>query len=652
MASPYDVTVWVYDLSNGMAKSMSMMFLGRQIEAIYHTGVVVYGSEYFFGGGIAADKPGATQAGAPIRKVKLGTTNKTQEEFHQWLRSVGDQYTMETYNVMSHNCNNFAAACTQFLLGSQPVSKPFPQEILDLPRIVLSTPMGQMFKPMFESIGPNSQQNSQGGSFIPIAANHLALPTPTHNTPPNTAPTSPPPATPMSPSPEDKPIKFTDHRITSLTTADELPYHALNVVPEAFPTVQHGADQVTKMFALIKASYKNPGLADHLAGSAVTTAQETVEKTVTQLLTQMKTPTTVDKMLKQSDYIAALKSLQIISEPYDTPSMIGNLGLYSILLAQFNLETLLITQNSIETDKEDTKANILHNAAAPLFTTDVPAVTFDAFVTKVVTLYQTDILPQVLSPEPSAKFKPAVLKLLRSTFEQFFHVVLSTGLSPSSQLSILKLVGSIIDESWGKCTGIEVKEDDKSGVLPKFHEAHGQVLKYALQILLGYIVTLKTDNTSRPPKFFAARALKDGIVEVNKECSTHGICGEDNKAASIDAINDYLTDFYVTAVLKLQEVFTQTLAKVNLNILSGVEFVNYLLYIICYIANGTQAHCQLLLSLDFEEYATMHQWFDVVKATVGSAQAQEVKFDQVQILIKLIEDFDAVIVLGNRERPW
>ena len=28
MASPYDVTVWVYDLSNGMAKSMSMMFLG------------------------------------------------------------------------------------------------------------------------------------------------------------------------------------------------------------------------------------------------------------------------------------------------------------------------------------------------------------------------------------------------------------------------------------------------------------------------------------------------------------------------------------------------------------------------------------------------------------------------------------------------
>lgn len=46
------VTLLVYDISNGMAKSFSPMFLGKVIEGIYHTSIVVYGREYFYGGGI------------------------------------------------------------------------------------------------------------------------------------------------------------------------------------------------------------------------------------------------------------------------------------------------------------------------------------------------------------------------------------------------------------------------------------------------------------------------------------------------------------------------------------------------------------------------------------------------------------------------
>ena len=41
----WKVEVWLYDLSQGMARAMSMAFLGKQIDAIYHTGVVVYGWE-------------------------------------------------------------------------------------------------------------------------------------------------------------------------------------------------------------------------------------------------------------------------------------------------------------------------------------------------------------------------------------------------------------------------------------------------------------------------------------------------------------------------------------------------------------------------------------------------------------------------------
>ncbi len=43
------VELYVYDLTGGMAKAMSPMLLGTTIEAIYHTSIVVAGTEHFFG---------------------------------------------------------------------------------------------------------------------------------------------------------------------------------------------------------------------------------------------------------------------------------------------------------------------------------------------------------------------------------------------------------------------------------------------------------------------------------------------------------------------------------------------------------------------------------------------------------------------------
>lgn len=40
-----------------MAKGMSQMFLGKQIEGVWHTSIVVYGTEYFFGGGLCTSEP-------------------------------------------------------------------------------------------------------------------------------------------------------------------------------------------------------------------------------------------------------------------------------------------------------------------------------------------------------------------------------------------------------------------------------------------------------------------------------------------------------------------------------------------------------------------------------------------------------------------
>ncbi len=37
------VSLALYDITQGMAKNMSMMFLGQQVDAVYHSGLRVYG---------------------------------------------------------------------------------------------------------------------------------------------------------------------------------------------------------------------------------------------------------------------------------------------------------------------------------------------------------------------------------------------------------------------------------------------------------------------------------------------------------------------------------------------------------------------------------------------------------------------------------
>jgi hypothetical protein len=40
-----------------MAKSFSPMLVGKIIEGVWHTGLVVYDKEFFYGGGICVDVP-------------------------------------------------------------------------------------------------------------------------------------------------------------------------------------------------------------------------------------------------------------------------------------------------------------------------------------------------------------------------------------------------------------------------------------------------------------------------------------------------------------------------------------------------------------------------------------------------------------------
>ncbi|KAM3592597.1 uncharacterized protein V6R79_021833 [Siganus canaliculatus] len=147
-AGAYPVKLYIYDISKGMARQLSLLMLGKQLEGVWHTGVVVHGKEFFFGGeGINNCPPGGTLLGQPDSIVDLGSTEVPEELFKEYLISLGEStYRNDKYNLFEHNCNTFSNEVAQFLTGRK-----IPSYITDLPSEVLSTPFGQALRPLLDS---------------------------------------------------------------------------------------------------------------------------------------------------------------------------------------------------------------------------------------------------------------------------------------------------------------------------------------------------------------------------------------------------------------------------------------------------------------------------------------------------------------------
>lgn len=152
------VELYVYELTKGAARLMSQMFLGRQIDGIWHTAIVAYGREYFFGpAGVQKCRPGGTVLGNADQVLKLGETFIPYQVFADYVYGLGETtFGPGTYDLLKHNCNNFTNEVGQFLCG-----KGIPKYILDLPEEVLNTPIGQTLKPLIESL----TEGARGVSF-------------------------------------------------------------------------------------------------------------------------------------------------------------------------------------------------------------------------------------------------------------------------------------------------------------------------------------------------------------------------------------------------------------------------------------------------------------------------------------------------------
>ena len=151
MADNFSVQLYVYDLTQGLAAELSLPLLGKKIDGVWHTGVVVYGVEFFFGSmGISSCPPGQTILGQPTNIIPLGTTQIPRELFDEFLTEMGQsRFQGSRYRLLEHNCNNFSCEVSQFLTG-----KGIPSHITSLPGEVMATPFGAMIRPLLESMSP------------------------------------------------------------------------------------------------------------------------------------------------------------------------------------------------------------------------------------------------------------------------------------------------------------------------------------------------------------------------------------------------------------------------------------------------------------------------------------------------------------------
>lgn len=117
-----DVQLYVYDLSKGLARVWSRPLTGIQIDAIYHTSLVLGHTEYFFGNGVKRKIAGTTHHGQPIEVLYMGHTELPMEVIDEYVDSLEQVYTEESYDLFLHNCNNFTQDLSMFLLGKVFVS--------------------------------------------------------------------------------------------------------------------------------------------------------------------------------------------------------------------------------------------------------------------------------------------------------------------------------------------------------------------------------------------------------------------------------------------------------------------------------------------------------------------------------------------------
>ncbi|XP_078317179.1 desumoylating isopeptidase 1-like isoform X2 [Crassostrea virginica] len=174
----WPVKVYIYDNSKGMVKPLSRTLLGKQIDGVWHTGIVVYGEEFNYGGEGIMNSPPGRLFGHPDSIVDLGHTRIPYEVFRKHLRDLSrSSFRPSCYHLLDHNCNTFSSELAQFLTGND-----IPSYITALPGEVLSTPLGRMIGVWIDAASAISgecrthRQSGEHRSQCPSGERHTQCP--------------------------------------------------------------------------------------------------------------------------------------------------------------------------------------------------------------------------------------------------------------------------------------------------------------------------------------------------------------------------------------------------------------------------------------------------------------------------------------------
>lgn len=74
---------------------VSQGLLGTQIDAVYHTSIVMRDIEYVYDGGIKTVAAGRTHLGSPWQILELGTTSLPMDVIMEYLDSLKEIYTAQ-----------------------------------------------------------------------------------------------------------------------------------------------------------------------------------------------------------------------------------------------------------------------------------------------------------------------------------------------------------------------------------------------------------------------------------------------------------------------------------------------------------------------------------------------------------------------------
>lgn len=166
----FKVCLWMYDISNSIAKNWSWLLLGQHFDGIWHTAIVIEWpertSEFWFGGRLMESRPGTTTFGQPVEKREIGYTYKKRGEVLSHIcRNLMDEFRPNSYDALTHNCNHFSKELSSFLCSAS-----IPDEVLQQPDMVMSTFAARALRPALNRwLGRLNVESDQAGDDDEVA---------------------------------------------------------------------------------------------------------------------------------------------------------------------------------------------------------------------------------------------------------------------------------------------------------------------------------------------------------------------------------------------------------------------------------------------------------------------------------------------------